>query len=308
MLRLYVKEKEMATLLVTGASGHLGRRVVELLLEANVGEIIATTRSPEKLTDFRERGVTVRHADFNHFEGLVEAFRGAERLLLISTDTMDKPGMRIQQHHNAVKAAEAAGVRHVVYTSIANPEPGSPMFVAPDHYSTEQALEASNLGYTILRNNLYMENIIRTVSQAIQMEGKIFSATGEGKVAYITREDCAQAAFSALASSFEGRRILDISGSESISHSDLAAIATSVLVKQIAYVPLQLETLIDNIAASGLPRPVAEQFASFDAGIAEGVMDVKSNDFETLTGRKPTDIREFLTENRNELLKEPTVQ
>lgn len=295
----------MATLLVTGASGHLGQRVVELLLEAKAENIIATTRTPEKLSDFSERGVTVRYADFTDSASLAEAFAGADRLLLISTDSMDKPGIRIEQHHNAVKAAEQAGVHHVIYTSIVNPEPGSPLFVAPDHYNTEQALEQSNLGYTFLRNNFYMENVVRTISQALQMGGKIFSAAGEGKVGYVTREDCARIAASALLSSFEGRRTLNVTGPEALSQADLAAIASAVTGREITYVPLELETLIDNIAASGLPRPVAAQFASFDAGIAAGVLDIVSNDVESLTGQKPTSVREFLVTHRDELLQVP---
>src|SRR5262249_19713219 len=140
----------MSTLLVTGASGHLGRRVLELLLEAGAGQIIAATRTPEKLADFAQRGVVVRHADFDDPASLAEAFKGAERLLLISTDAIGTPGLRIQQHTNAIKAAEEAGVSHVVYTSLINPEPGTPIAIAPDHYGTEQALAQSKLGFTVL--------------------------------------------------------------------------------------------------------------------------------------------------------------
>ncbi|HEU5098574.1 MAG TPA: NAD(P)H-binding protein, partial [Roseiflexaceae bacterium] len=117
------------TLLVTGASGHLGRRVIELLLEANAGHVIATTRSPDNLADLAARGVEVRKADFDAPGSLASAFAGADRLLLISTDALDGTDRRIVQHRNAVKAAEQAGVTHVVYTSFTNTEPGNPAAV-----------------------------------------------------------------------------------------------------------------------------------------------------------------------------------
>ena len=125
------------TVLVTGASGHLGRRVVELLLETYDGRIIAATRTPEKLPEFSQRGVIVRYADFEDPASLLKAFQGVDRLLLVSTDAVDVPGRRINQHRNAVKVAEQAGVRHVAYTSLVNPGPDSPAFVASDHRDTE---------------------------------------------------------------------------------------------------------------------------------------------------------------------------
>jgi NAD(P)H dehydrogenase (quinone) len=120
------------TFLVTGASGQLGRHVVELLLQANAGTIVATTRTPEKLSDLSERGVIVRQADFNDPDLLAAAFAGVDRLLLISTDAVGEPGLRLKQHQAAVKAAEAAGVSHVVYTSLVNPGPESAVLFAPD--------------------------------------------------------------------------------------------------------------------------------------------------------------------------------
>ena len=183
----------MATLLVTGASGHVGRRAVELLLEAKAGTIIAATRTPAKLADLEARGVIVRHADFDNPASLTKAFEGVNRLLLISTDVLGQPGYRLNQHRTAVKAAEDAGVNHVVYTSLMNPGPDSPVLLAPDHHGTETALAESKMGWTSLRENLYAETLLGSVSRAIQM-GQHFSAAGDGKAAYITREDVARAA------------------------------------------------------------------------------------------------------------------
>lgn len=296
-----MSQNNQPTLLVTGSSGHLGRRVIELLLEAQAGTIIAATRSPKKLADLRQRGVIVRQADFDKPDSLAEAFAGVDRLLLISTDALGEPGLRLKQHRTAVKAAAEANVSHVVYTSLINPGPDSPVLFAPDHHGTETALGASKLNWTILRNNLYADILPASLSRAMQM-GQLFSAAGEGKTAYVTREDCARAAAAALASSFNGRRTLDITGPEALSQADLAAIATQIAGKPVTYVPLELEILIQNMVAAGLPHPLAETYASIDTAIAQGKCSTVSNAVEELTGRKPTPVAEFLAAQRDALL------
>jgi NAD(P)H dehydrogenase (quinone) len=292
-----------SVLLVTGASGHLGRRVVELLLERQAGPVVAATRTPDKLADFSQRGVTVRPADFDAPDTLATAFAGVDRLLVISTDALDKPGRRLKQHLAAVKAAEEAGVTHVVYTSLTNPGPDSPILLAPDHRGTEEALGASTMGWTMLRNNLYADLLPGSLARAVQM-GQLFSAAGEGKAGYVTREDCARAAAAALASDFSGRRTLDITGPESLSQADLAEIASTITGRQVSYVPLPRDVLIENMTKGGLPGPVAELIASFDTGIAQGKLDVVSKAVEDLTGRKPTRIADFLAGQREVLLQE----
>lgn len=293
-----MSKNDFPTLLVTGASGQLGRRVVELLLKADTGtvvadKVVATTRTPEKLTDLAEQGVIVRHADFNQPDSLREAFAGVDRLLLISTDSLEEPGLRVKQHQAAIKAAEAAGVSHVIYTSVVNPDPGS---VIPDHYETEQALAASELNWTILRNNLYADLLPGKIGQAIEM-GQLFSAAGDGRLAYISREDCAQAAAAALLSSFNGRRTLNITGPEALSTADLAALASKIANKSVTYVPLTKEELIKNMVAAGVPQPVAQFVAALDAATDRGQFDVLSDDFAELTGHQPTAVADFLAAN-----------
>ncbi len=300
-----MSKNNQPTLLVTGASGQLGRRVVELLLQANAGTIVATTRTPEKLSDLSQRGVIVRQADFNKPESLAAAFAGVDRLLLVSTDALDEPGLRLKQHQAAVKAAEAAGVSHVVYTSLINPGPESAVLFAPDHFGTEQALAASQLNWTVLRNNLYSDLLLGSLGQAIQL-GQLFSAAGDGKISYITREDCAQAAAAALLSSFDGRRTFDITGPEALSQTKLANIATQLAGKPITYAPLELELLIHNMVLVGLPKPVAETYASIDTATAKGQFETVSNDFVELTGSQPTAVADFLAANQDVLLPQPT--
>jgi len=290
-----------STLLVTGGSGGLGRRVLELLLEAKAGNLIATTRKPEKLADLAARGVVVRKADFEDPGSLPDAFAGADRLLLISTDAVDKPGRRIAQHRAALDAAVRAGVKHVIYTSLTAPEPDSPITFAPDHYGTEQALAASQMGWTILRNNVYTEGLIRSLPQAVA-SGKLVAAAGDGGAAYVTREDCARAAASALAAQGLNRKILDITGPAVVTHSDLARIASDLTGRPVIYTSIPADELRKGMMAAGIPEVFADIMVSFDVARAKGTLAVVSNAVQELTGRAPTSVAAFLESQRAALL------
>ena len=222
-------------LLVTGASGHLGRRVVELLLDsprAKGRKLIAATRSPEKLAELAARGVEVVAGDFDRPSTLQAAFVGVERALIISTDALDRPGRRLEQHRAAVSAARAAGVQHVVYTSLTNPGPESAITLAPDHWGTESAIRESGMSYTVLRNNMYTDYLLMSLPHAASV-GKLVNSYANGKVSYVTREDCAQAAAAALSQPFEGNAVLDITGPTAITQAELAAIVSEATGKPV---------------------------------------------------------------------------
>ncbi len=287
-----------STLIVTGAGGHLGRRVIELLLEKPSGaRIVATTRSPEKLADLAARGVEVRAADFDRPEMLAAAFAGGDRLLLISTDVVGQADRRLNQHRNAVAAAQAAGVKHVVYTSLVRPEPGTPITLAPDHHGTEQALAASTLDWTVLRNNVYTESLLGALPRAVA-SGQLVAAAADGRAAYVTREDCARVAAAALASTNTGRSTLDITGPAAVSQAEIAAIAGELTGKPVAYVPVPAEGLAAGLAQAGLPGFVVDLVVSFDVAIAQGYLDGVSTSVADLTGAPAQSVREFLMENR----------
>lgn len=277
--------------LVTGASGQLGQRVVELLLERGA-RVIALTRHPEKLTRFATRGVDVRKADFDDPSTLPDAFRGAERALLVSTDALDRPGRRYEQHAVAIRALEAAGVKHVVYTSWLNVV-GSSVAIAGDHEQTEAELAASKLGFTILRNAMYTDMLLGSLPRAVA-SGQLVNAQDDAPVAYVTREDCARAAAAALLDGFEGRRTVDVTGPEGVTSTVLAAILSDVAARPVTYVPIPVEALVQGMVGAGLPEPLARVFASFDVAIAKGELARPTGDFERLTGRKPQSVRDFL--------------
>jgi len=274
--------------------------VLELLLAdpKNAGrKLIALTRTPDKLSDFAAKGVELRAASFDDRASLADAFRGAERALLISTDALDRPGHRLQQHQNAVQAAKASGVEHLVYTSLVHCEPSSLVTLAPDHWGTESVLRESEVPYTVLRNNMYTDYLLMALPYAVA-SGKIVNSHGAGKVSYVTREDCARAAASALSGSFRGRAVLDITGPKAITQAELAAIVSEIVGKPIEYVPVPAATAVANNVAAGLPAPVAELLVSFQRSAAAAQLAVESSSVQDLTGSAPTSVAQFLRAQR----------
>lgn len=291
------------TLLVTGASGPLGRRVIAHLLQTHgvpAGKIIATTRKPEALADLAAQGVQVRRADFEDPASLVAAFTGAQRLLLISTDAVDRPGRRLAQHQAAVAAAVQAGVQHVVYTSMPRPEPGSPIPFAPDHYGTEQALAASPLTWTVLRHCWYMENLFLSLPQALG-SGQWFTAAGEGRIAHVSREDCARADAAALASSSTTKATHLVTGPTAHTTSEIAQLASEVTGKPLAVVQVSPEALAQGMAAAGVPPFLVPLLVAFDVNTAAGHVATVSEAVKTLTGTAPQALRDFLVAHKKAL-------
>jgi NAD(P)H dehydrogenase (quinone) len=288
----------MSTLLVTGASGNLGNLAAKTLLASNTGhKIIAASRNPSKLADLAALGAETRALDFEDAATLASAFAGVDRALIVSTDALDKPGRRIAQHKNAIDAAAKAGVKHVVYTSFTHSTPDSVILLAPDHYATEQLLDQSPLGYTILRNNLYAEILLSALSHAVAT-GQWFAAAGNGAIGYVPRADAATAAAAALASSFDGRRTLDITGPAALTHQEVAAIVSEIIGKPLAYIPVDEAAVTQGLVGAGFPEPMAKIFASFDTATAKGELNVVSSAVEDLTGRRPQSLRDFLATNK----------
>lgn len=290
-------------LLVTGAAGHLGQLVIAHLLDTlklPASRIIATTRDPAKLAALAAKGVTVRKADFDDVASLTTAFAGAQRLLLISTDALDRPGHRLAQHKNALAAAAKAGVRHVVYTSMPMPE-DSPLLIAPDHLGTEQALAASPFSWTILRNCWYMENLFMSLPSALA-SGQWYSAAGDGKVAYIARDDLARAAAAALASGDTGKTTYTLTGSEAFGTEEVAQRVSALTGKPISVVHVPLEGLIQGmVAATGWPVELATIFASFDTNTKAGRVAAVTQDVRKLTGHEPQKFDAWLAANQSAL-------
>ena len=284
-------------LLVTGASGALGRRVIDHLLgdlQVPPSQVIAVSREPRKLADLAARGVVVREGSFDDRASLDLAFAGAARLLLISTDAVGEPGRRLSQHRTAVEAAVAAGVQHVVYTSMIAPEPGSPIPFAPDHYQTEVALADSPLSWTVLRNAWYMENFDQSLPQILS-SGQWVVATGDGSVAYVSRDDCSRAAAAALASESNDRKVLTVTGPAALTSADIGSLLTEITGTPVRVVQVSPEDLSNGLMGAGLPQPIAELLAAFDVNTKLGRASQVTDAVERLTGRPPQSLRNFLS-------------
>jgi NAD(P)H dehydrogenase (quinone) len=274
---------------VTGVSGNLGRQVVKHLRAGGATKIVGFTRDPAKATGLD--GVELRRADFADPAHLGGQLAGVERLLVISTDTL---AGRAELQVGAIDAAVKAGVKHILYTSITSPYPDpDPAAVIPNsHYWTEVRMAASGVDFSFLRNNLYTDYLIPGAQNAIA-SGTLYHASGTGRRAFVTREDCAAAAAAALLTA-EGKHVYDIGGPEALSSDDLAALFSAISGKPVKAVNVPAEALIQGLVQAGMPAEFGGVMAHFDTDAAKGNLAVVSGDVEKLTGRKPRSVADFL--------------
>lgn len=290
------------TLLVTGATGQLGKLVLDQLLASGVepARIIATSRDTAKLSDYAVKGVQTRAADFDDPASLDKAFAGADRILIISTDALGEPGKRLKQHLAAVEAAKKAGAKHILYTSMPNPE-NSVIPFAPDHLGTENAIKATGISYTILRNGWYMENLFMALPHALQT-GQWYSSSGEGRLAHIARADAANAAAAALASGSNESRTYTLTGGEQRSTDEIAALVAKATGKPLGVVHISDEALAGGLKGAGLPDFLIPIVVSFDANTREGHINMVTNDVAALTGATPVKLAAFLEASKAALV------
>ncbi len=293
----------MPTFLITGASGQLGSRVLHHVVAhaPSDARIVATTRSPDKLQ--APEGVEVRQADYDRPATLASAFEGVDYALLISTDALVEPGQRFAQHRAAIEAFGAAGVRHVVYTSL--PGAGvSSALMAQDHAGTEDALARSAMGYTVLRNNLYMENLLMALPTALAT-GALAHARGSGAIAWVRREDCARAAAHALLRLGTGneaaRHTWEVSGPKAWDTDALAAAVAKATGRPLTTASISAAALAEGMQSHGLPSLLAEALASLDTLAAEGHLQGVTETVATLSGSAPGHLEDFLEEQAGAL-------
>jgi NAD(P)H dehydrogenase (quinone) len=273
-------------IVVTGASGHFGRLVVQGLLEKVPAErIVAAVRTPEKASDLAERGVIVRKADFNEPATLASAFDGAEKVLLVSGNEF---GRRIPQHQAVIEAAQKAGVSHLVYTSAPKADTSAVVLV-PDHKVTEELIRSSGLTYTILRNGWYNENFQPSIEQAVRTGGFIGSA-GDGRVATAGRADLAAGAVAVLTGEGHENKIYELDGEVAWTYADLAAEIGKVTGKEVVYTDLPAEQHRAALTAAGLPDQFVEMVVGLDANTKDGLLSDTSGQLRALIGRAPTPI------------------
>lgn len=277
-------------IIVTGASGQLGRLVIEVLLKIlPASEIVAAVRNPEKVADLAARGVQVRQADYDQPASLASAFKGANKLLLISASEV---GRRVPQHRAVIDAAKAAGIGLLAYTSILHADT-SPLPLAAEHKETESLIRASGLPAVILRNSWYTENYLAGIPAALQY-GVLLGSAGAGKVASAARADYAEAAAAVLTQVNQAGRIYELAGDEAYTLDELAGEIAQQSGKAVAYQNLPESEFKAALLGAGLPDGLATLLAESDVGAAQGGLFDDSRQLSQLIGRPTTPLAELV--------------
>lgn len=269
------------TIAITGATGQLGRLVVQRLKEKiPAADIVALVRTPSKATDL---GVAVRAADYIQPDTLAQALRGIDTLLLISSSEI---GQRAVQHRNAIAAAKAAGVKRIVYTSLLHAD-RSPLGLAPEHRETEQALKASGLTWTILRNGWYTENYAGSIPGALA-GGAFIGSAGDGRISSAARLDYADAAVAVLTSTGHEGKTYELAGDTAYTLSALAAEISRQAARAIPYRNLPESDYAKALQGFGLPAALAQAIASWDVCASAGALFDDGGQLARLIGRPTT--------------------
>lgn len=277
------------SIVITGATGQLGRHVVEALLERNVPaeDIVAAGRSVEKLAGFAERGVRVKAMDYADARSVAAALKGAQNVLLISGSEV---GQRVEQHRTVIEAAKAEGVELLAYTSIANADTTG-MRLAAEHQATEAILRESGVPFVLLRNGWYLENYTDQLPGTLA-QGGLAGSAGDGRVSAASRVDYAHAAAAVLVAEDQAGRIYELGGDNAFSMADLAAEITAATGKAIIYQDLPAPEYAGMLAGFGVPEAFADILADSDLGIARGDLLVSTGDLRRLIGRPATSLSE----------------
>ena len=273
---------------ITGASGQLGQLVVEELLKTVAADqLVAIVRNPAKIKAFSERGVQVRAASYEDKTALVQALRGVEKLLLISSSEV---GQRAVQHHNVIEAAKEAGVKLIAYTSLLHAD-SSPLGLADEHIATEAMLKQSGIPFVLLRNGWYTENYLASVPPALQ-HGAFIGSAGEGKIASATRADYAAAAAKVMTLDNQAGKVYELAGDHGWTLSELTAELTKQSGTTVVYQNLPEADFKAALLGAGLPEGLAAMLANSDAGAAKGGLFEDSRQLSQLIGRPTTSLAE----------------
>jgi NAD(P)H dehydrogenase (quinone) len=283
------REESTVPTVVTGATGQLGRLIVESLLRRGVpaGDIVALGRDVAKSADHAEQGVVVQPVDYNDPASLRAAFEGVGTLMFVSGS---EAGQRIPQHDNVIEAARAAGAGLVVYTSITKADTSS-LILATEHRATEQAITAAGLPYVFLRNSWYIENYIGHLP--VFLEHGIAGSAKDGRVSAAPRADYAEAAAAVLTGDGHTNQVYELGGA-AFSMPELAAEISRQSGRQVTYTDLPVEEYVKVLVGAGLPEGYATVLADADRGMALGELDAGGNDLEKLIGRPPTSLAEAI--------------
>ncbi|MGI4840247.1 MAG: SDR family oxidoreductase [Janthinobacterium lividum] len=286
----------MGKILVTAASGHLGRKtLLHLLKRRPASDLVGLARNPEKAADLAAQGIEIRKGDYFDYDALLDAFAGIEKVLLISSAPFTD---RNTQHYNVITAARQAGVKHVAYTSIIRREESDFILsqcTVPDFF-TEQTLLASGLTYTILRQPPFLETFQFQFGEKVYEKGLRVQA-GDGKQAPASREDIAEAQAVTLTEAGHENMVYSLTGNPAVSYADIAQILSETRGKAVPLIPVTDEQYIANYIADGLPEPFARFALEWVHGTNRGEWGELTGDLERLIGRRPITTADYLRDN-----------
>ncbi|MFM0291137.1 SDR family oxidoreductase [Paraburkholderia megapolitana] len=277
-------------IVITGANGNLGQLVVKNLLQViPANQIVAAVRNPEKSDNLRALGVKVREADYDRPETLVEAFQGAEKLLLISAVV---PGERLRQHQAVIDAAKQAGVKFIAYTSMLRADTSS-LTLAGEHQATEAYLKSAGVDYVLLRNGWYLENSTAVIAAALA-QGTIIGSAGQGRFASATRADYAGAAVTVLTQPGHANKTYELAGNHAFSMVEFAEELSRQAGRPIVYKNLPPAEYEATLLGLGLPRMIVDVIVDADIKSSNGELDSSSRDLSQLLGRSTTPFSEAI--------------
>jgi len=279
--------------LITGATGQLGSLVVtHLLNRLPANDIAVSVRNPDKASDLAAMGIDVRRGDFDDLALMTEAFKDVETALIISGET-DNP-TRMKQHRTAIDVAKAAGVKHVVYTSLIDPRSDADFTYSAIHLDTENYIKDSGLTYTLLRNSFYADLLLAGVPHALET-GDFGAPAGDAKITYVPRNDLAEAAASVLANpGAHANKTYDLTGNAAVTHTEIASYIGNATGKSIKFVDLPAEVHIGILKSLGLPDHLVEALAGLYVGAKKGDYEKVSPDIEHLLGRPAQSVKAFI--------------
>jgi len=281
-------------ILVTGATGHLGKATIDFLLKKSfpAHKIAALIRDETKAGDLKAMGIEFRKGDYHNYDSLTKAFTGIEKVLLISSsDVNDRTGQQL----NVINAAKEAGVKHILYTSVhrwENAQSFIPL-VTQSHIETENHLKKSGLSYTILKNTLYADILPAFLGKNVIQNGVNVPA-GNGKVPYVTRLDMAEATANILSEEKYNNKEYAIASDVLYSFADIAKILSEITGKEIRYNDISTELFTKQRIEEGLPQEYAGFYAMFAEAVKQGEFGSGGSDLISILGRKPVSLKEFL--------------
>lgn len=285
----------MSKILVTGATGSLGKQTIEFLRsKTDVSNIVALVRDKSKATDLKNLGVEIRVGDYDDLESLNVAFKGIDKLFFISASDVEK---RLPQHKNVLEAIKQSEIKHVVYTSFVrkNETDSSPIAaLGKAHIFTDDSLINSGITYTILRHTLYMEFAPFFMGDKVLETQMVYLPSGNGKVAFLLRSEMAEIAANVLTSEGHENKIYNISGEQAFSYGDIARMISKIAGKEIKFVSPPLDEFVHTLQKAGVPEGMIGMSTGFAQAIEQGEFDIPNPDISQLLGRKPVSLADFL--------------